>query len=410
LLDRRDVVVIGAGQAGLACSYWLTKNNVEHVLLERAAIADRWHSQRWDSLHFQFPNWFLQLPGFSYSGPDPQAFAHHGEIRDYIRKYAEIIPAPVEFAEVRSLRQQNSTNTFHLETTTGLFEANHVILATGPFQRPAIPACSASLPPDMLQLHAAKYRSPSQLPSGAVLIVGSGSSGCQIAEELNQQGHTVYFSVGRHRRMPHRYRGKLMVEWLLEMGDFRAPIDSMPGGRIPPPLLLSGDGGGHAINLRCFAANGVRLVGRLLGLDDRRAFFADDLEERLREADDSAQQLTDRVDSYLSQPRSAEPEAVDNEVCSDNQQTSPSTLDFRDCGITTVLWCTGYAFAFDWVHVPILDGGGAPVQRRGVTSIPGLYFVGLHWMHSFASGTLFGVGSDAEFVVNHIVRKRENLK
>jgi len=403
LQKRHNVVVIGAGQAGLACSYWLTKNRIEHLLLERAAIADRWQSQRWDSLHFQFPNSFLQLPGFPYNGPDPQAFAHNSDVRRYIRAYAEEISAPVEFAEVLSLQQEAGNDCFRLETSLGSMEAKRVILATGPFQRQIIPPCSFSLPPNVMQLDAGSYRHPAQLPPGAVLVVGSGNSGSQIAEELHRRGRTVYLSVGRHRRMPHRYRGRLMLEWLLEMGEFNVTVDSLPAGVIPPPLVLSGVDGGHAIDLRCVSAKGIHLVGRLLGVDEGRAFFADDVEDRLQEADAAARQITEGVDAYLKASRKAGAEASDHAVCPSGGVTSPSLLDFRQCDITSVLWCTGYEFAFDWVHFPVLDQQGKPIQKRGITLVPGLYFVGLHWMHTFGSGTLFGVGADAEFVVNHIV-------
>jgi putative flavoprotein involved in K+ transport len=409
MTEKHDIVIVGGGQAGLTASYWLSQYGREHVILERATVAERWRQERWDSLHFQFPNSFLQLPGHEYHGPAPNAFAHYCEILRHIEDYRKKINAPVQTGvDVRTLAFDDAANAFLLTTARGSISASHVVLATGPFQRPLIPGCASALPPDVLQLHASAYRNPAQLPPGAVLVIGSGSSGCQIAEEIQQQGRAVYLSVGRHRRIPHRHRGRFMLEWLADMGVFDHPIDRMPGGQIPPPLVVTGVNGGHGISLRQFAKDGVTLLGRLHGIDGGKATFGADAEDRLIEADLAAREFVSRVDEYIQQSGVAATEADSREatVPVPARRTSPhSVVDLRAEGISTVIWSTGYRFDFDWVRLPIVDGQGRPLQHRGVTACRGAYFLGLHWMHTFSSGTLFGVGKDAAYVVDHITQK-----
>ena len=407
--ERHDVVIVGGGQSGLAVSYWLSQYGREHVILERATVAERWRQERWDSLHFQFPNSFLQLPGHEYRGLEPEVFAHYTEILRYIEDYRTKIGAPVQTGvDVRSLAFDKPANTFRLTTARGSISARQVVLATGPFQRPLTPKCASALPPHVQQLHASAYRNPAQLPPGSVLVIGSGSSGCQIAEELQQQGRTVYLSVGRHRRMPHRHRGRFMLEWLSDMGVFDLPIDRMPGGQIPPPLVVTGVNGGHGINLRQFAADGVTLLGRLIGIEDGNAVFDADVEARLVEADDAARDFVRRVDEYIQQSgvATADEDTGDTTGPVPVQRTSPTSIvDLRAAGISTVIWSTGYQFDFDWVRLPIFDDHGCPLQHRGVTACSGAYLLGLHWMHTFSSGTLFGVGKDARYVADHMTRE-----
>jgi putative flavoprotein involved in K+ transport len=408
--ERHDIVVIGAGQAGLAMSYWLSARGREHVVLERASVAERWRRERWDSLYFQFPNSFLQLPGFEYRGPEPNAFAHHGEIIRYVEDYGRKIAAPVQLGvDVRALAHDEQAGIFRLIADRGSLTAQRVVIATGPFQRPLIPECAAALPPDIVQMHASAYHNPGQLPPGSVLIVGSGSSGCQIAEELQHSGRTVYLSVGRHRRIPHRYRGRYMLDWLADLGIFDLPVDNLSGGEMPPPLVVTGVNGGHGINLRRFAAEGIVLLGSLVGIQDGKAGLGADAEQRMTEADQAAQDLVQQVDEYVRRMGlvAADPDPRDVlELDASAHLTFPATLDLKAAGISTVIWCTGYAFDFEWVRLPIFDERGRPAQRRGVTACRGAYFLGLHWMHTFKSGTLFGVGQDAEYLAEHMLSRR----
>jgi putative flavoprotein involved in K+ transport len=311
--------------------------------------------------------------------------------------------------DVRALAHDEQAGIFRLITDRGTLTARRVVIATGPFQRPLIPECAAALPADIAQLHASAYHNPAQLPPGSVLIVGSGSSGCQIAEELRQSGRTVYLSVGRHRRIPHRYRGRYMLEWLADLGLFDRPLDDLPGGEMPPPLVVTGVQGGHGINLRQFAADGIVLVGSLVGIRDGTAAFAADAQQRMTAADQAAHELVLRVDDYVRRTglRAADPDPRDVlEPEASAHLTFPATLDLEAAGISTVIWCTGYAFDFEWVRLPIFDQRGRPAQRRGVTACRGAYFLGLHWMHAFKSGTLFGVGQDAEYLAEHMSGRR----
>jgi len=401
--EQHDTIIIGGGQAGLAISYYLRERGLEHLILERSRIADRWHSERWDSLAFQFPNWALRLPGFEYSGPNPDAFAHYRDIAAYVEDYARFIEAPVRCgAEVTQLRQESQSGKFLIDTMNGGFESSKVVVATGPFQRPLLPTCAAAFPSRLYQIHASRYLNPDQLPLGAVLIVGSGASGCQIAEELYQSGRTVYLSVSRHRRAPRRYRGRDLTWWLLATRRMDQRIDSFPGRRMPPSVVITGVNGGHDIDVRRFAADGVVVLGRLNGVTDDKLSLGDDAEEILAASDKAFIDFKRAIDDYI---KSAHIDAVHEEIgaVESSDQLSPiSTIDLKRANINSVVWGTGYAFDYDWLKVPVLDERGAPLQERGVAPCPNLYFLGLHWMHTFKSGVLFGVGEDAAYLADRI--------
>jgi putative flavoprotein involved in K+ transport len=401
-----ETVIVGGGQAGLAMSYYLSQLGHEHVILERQRLAERWRSERWNSLRFQFPNWSLQLPGFGYDGNEPDRFATSSEVVRFIEHYAALIQAPLQCGvEVRDLKQNLKSRRFILDTSARTIEATQVVIATGPFQRPSIPASGGSLSRDVFQIHASQYSNSAQLPPGAVLIVGTGSSGCQIAEELYQSGRMVYLSVSVHKRAPRRYRGKDLLHWMNVLGRFDTPIDSLPDRQIPSPLLLTGADGGHDVDLRKFAADGVVLLGRFREASDRKLAFEEDVEKTLQYADESfndfvrnaedyalatGRDLNTEVERDLSFPRKsipAQPRAV---------------LDLKTANINAVVWCTGYNFDFDWLHLPVLDARGIPIQRRGLTRCRGAYFLGLHWMHTMNSGVLFGVGKDAAYLAENI--------
>ena len=403
--ERHDTVIIGGGQAGLAMSHHLRERSREHIILERHRVAQRWRNERWDSLCFQFPNWSLQLPGYAYKGDEPDAFAHHEEVTRFIEGYAGFIDAPLRCgAGVASLERDPASGRFVIATHDTTIEASRVVIATGPFQRPSLPASNPSLPADLVQLHASQYFNPEQLPNGAVLVVGTGSSGCQIAEELYRCGRTVYLSVGRHRRAPRHYRGRDLLSWLFAMGRFDTTVDSLPGRRIPPPLLLTGVNGGHDVDLRRFAADGVVLLGRYKGGADGKLEFGDDLENILADADETDAEFRRSVDAHVRTTGipASDPDSADQAPMPIATIKPVTTLDLRTAHITSVIWCTGYQFDFDWVRLPVFDAQGAPSQQHGVTSCPGAYFLGLHWMHKFKSATLFGVGEDAAYIAEHM--------
>src|SRR5215208_5394338 len=340
--EQHDTVIIGGGQAGLAMSYHLRDRGREHIILERKRVAERWHSERWDSLAFQFPNWALQLPGFVYAGEHPDAFAHYREVASFVDDYARFIDAPVRCnAEVTSLRREGDTGKFVIETKGLAVESSRVVVATGPFQRPSLPDLSGALPHGIVQVHASTYRNPDQLPPGAVLVVGSGASGCQIAEELYQSGRPVYFSVSRHRRAPRRYRGRDLTWWLISMGRMDQKIDSFPGRQMPPSVVITGVSGGHGINIRQFARDGVVILGRLTGIDRNQLWFGSDAEDVLAVSDKAYLDFKRMADDFANTNKldlvSEEPTAVH---CTPIE-IIPS-LDLTATNITSVVWGTGY--------------------------------------------------------------------
>ena len=403
--ERYDTVVIGGGQAGLAMSYHLRERGLQHVILERRRVAERWRSERWNSLYFQFPNWSMRLPGFAYQGNDPDGFAHHPEVTRFVEDYARFIEAPVRCGvEVTALSRDTASGRFRLETNGAAIEASRVVVATGPFQRPSVPALSSALPPGIFQVHASRYLNPDQLPAGAVLVVGSGASGCQIAEELHQCGRTVYLCVSRHRRVPRRWRGRDVTWWSLAMGIMDTPIDSFPGRRMPPSTLVTGVDGGHDVDVRRYAEDGIVVLGRLNGVADGTLFLGDDAEAILAAADKSCADFKQRADDHARAAGIAMPDDEGTSAASGPIVPVP-TLDLKAANIGSVIWGTGYAFDFDWLKVPVLDERGAPVQERGVTGCANLYFLGLHWMHTFKSGVLLGVGDDAAYLADRITAR-----
>jgi putative flavoprotein involved in K+ transport len=294
---------------------------------------------------------------------------------------------------------------WELSTSCGPVRAGDVVSATGPFQRPHVPAPAASLAPDVFQVHASRYRNPEQLPLGGVLVVGAGASGLQIAEELLEAGRPTYLSVSRHRRMPRRYRGHDLFWWLERWGFMERTRDQWPDGRMPPSLVVTGVGGGHDVDVRRLRADGAVVLGHLTGVDGHRLTFAEDAEELLAAADAVHDDFVARAEADVA--------SLGLELPPDDRETAPRTpvpgiteLDLERAGITSVVWCTGYRLDLGWVDAPVLDAEGAPVQVRGVTPVPGFYFLGLHWMHTFGSGLISGVSNDAAVLTEHITGRR----
>lgn len=405
MTERHDIVVIGGGQAGLVMSHCLRERGREHVVLERTRVAERWHSERWDSLAFQFPNYDIRLPGYHYAGDDPEGFAHYREIARMLEGYAVQIEAPVRCgAEVVGLCADSSGRLLVAMRDTTI-EASHVVIATGPFQQPSLPPCAADFPARVLQIHANAYRNPAALPDGAVLVVGSGNSGCQIAEELNEHGRRVYFALSRHRRLPRRYRGRDVTWWYEKMGRFDTRIDDIPDRKWPAPVLLTGTHGGHEMNIRQLAADGVMVLGRLLHAAGEKLSFADDAEATLQEADAAYWDFFGAADTHAREAGLDFPKETREPVAA-APIVAATCLDLAKAGIGSVIWSTGYRYDYGWLKIPLLDGRGAPIQRRGVTSCPNVYFLGLHWMYSFKSAILAYVAEDATYLADRIATSR----
>jgi putative flavoprotein involved in K+ transport len=403
--EEHDTVVIGGGQAGLAMSAVLRERGREHVVLERGQVGGRWRTERWESLRFQFPNWSLELPGYAYSGDDPDGFAHWREILELLEDYAASGRAAVrEHTEVTGLCENGGG--FELSVPGETIRANRVVVATGPFQCPRIPQFAENVAPSVLQTDPTSYRGPEELPDGAVLVVGSGASGCQISEELLRAGRRVFLSVSRHRRVPRRFLGQDVYWWFDRLGRFATTIDAFPGRQWPPSTVVTGVNGGYDINVRRMAADGVRVVGRITGASIDRVAVATNANDVLIEADESfAAFLASARDFAATEPdlafseeepvKPADVSAIIAEV---------DSLSLRNQGINAIIWATGYDFDYDWLQLPILDCRGRPRQQRGVSPLPGLYFLGLHWMHTFKSGLLSGVGDDAEHLADQMDR------
>ena len=386
-------------------SYHLRQRGREHIILERRRIAERWRTERWDSLRFQLPNAWLELPGKPYAGTDPNGFTHHPDVVRFIVDYAAEIAAPVRTGvEVQSLRADDAGGDYALETTDGRIDARHVVVATGPFQRPAIPDFSRDIPSAVYQTDATRYRNPAVLPAGAVLVVGAGNSGCQIADELLRSGRRVFLAISRHTRVPRRYRGKDVIWWHENLGRFDVNIDTLPGRRYPPTTIMTGVDGGYDLDPRRLGSAGVSLLGRVLGTNDGTLALADDAERLLAAGDQSYAAFIEAADKLAATPE------MRNELDRADVATElpplavedRRLLNLRDENIGSIIWANGYDFSFDWVKLPILDARGAPVQQRGVTACRGVYFLGLHWMHTFRSAILSFVGRDASYLADHI--------
>jgi putative flavoprotein involved in K+ transport len=407
LREKHDTVIVGGGQAGLAMSYHLRQRGREHIILERRRVAERWRTERWDSLRFQLPNRWLELPGKPYAGTDPNGFTHHSDVVRFIVEYSEEIAAPLRTGvEVTSLSPGEGSGGYALETTDGQINARHVVIATGPFQRPMIPDYSRAAPSHVYQTDATHYRNPAELPPGAVLVIGSGNSGCQIADELLHDGRRVLIAISRHGRVPRRYRGRDLIWWYENLGYFDIDIDSFPGRRYPPTTIMTGVDGGYDLDPRRLGISGASLLGRALGISDGTLTLADDAEKLLAAADESNARFIEAADLLAATPemRSELEQKESLAPLPPPRVDGIRTLNLLEEKISTIIWANGHGYGFDWVKLPIVDANGAPVQQRGVTVCPGVYFLGLHWMHTFRSAIFAFVGRDASYLADHIDR------
>jgi putative flavoprotein involved in K+ transport len=406
MTEQVETVVIGAGQAGLAMSYHLSGLGREHVILEEKWPAHRWRTERWDAFAYQLPNWTLQLPGYGYRGDDPDGFVARDEVARFVEGYAAFIRAPVRCGmRVTGLRKKPGAGRLLVESNDVTIDTANVVVATGPYQRPAIPRLAAAMPPWLFQVHSSGYRNPGQLPPGAVLVVGSGASGCQITEDLRESGRQVYLAVGNHRRSVRRYRGRDQTWWRMKMGRWDEPVDTVPSEERKGFPVLTGVRGGYDIDVRRFPMNGVALMGHLQGVEDEKLAFALDVEQTLTQADEYCQRFLRSVDDHIQKTglNASEPDAP---PAGPTVPTKPATLDLRAAGIASVVWATGFRYDLDWVHLPVFDDAGQPIHRRGVTRHPGVYFLGLRFLHTLASGFVFGVGRDAAYLAEHVIARR----
>ncbi len=406
MAERIDTVIIGGGQTGLATSYHLTQQKREHVILEKRRIGEAWRSAKWDSFTLVSPNWTIQLPGFAYEGDDPEGYLTRDEVVQYLEDYVRLFNPPVRNGiEVTCI--QGTEDGFFVETDHGLFEATNVVIATGAFQKPRIPAYSSKIASHIVQLHSSQYRNPQQLPPGAVLVVGSGQSGCQITEELYQQGRKVYLCTGRAGRVPRRYRGKDIFQWGDALGMFDQTVDKLdsPAERFEANPQLTGRDGGRALNLHQFALDGVTLLGHLQDAGGSKVLMAGDLLENLASVDKREAEFKKGVNGYIEQSGIQSPEDHTPELRTGYDCEIIRELDLDAAGITSIIWAAGYIFDFSWIQFPIFDEFGYPVHQRGITAQPGLYFAGLLWLHKSKSNLFYGIGEDTAHIAAHIAQR-----
>jgi putative flavoprotein involved in K+ transport len=403
---RVETLIIGGGQAGLAMSEHLSKRGKSHLIVERHRIAERWRSERWDSLVANGPAWHDRFPGATFSG-DPNGFATKDDVVEYFVRYAEQIKAPIRCGvEVTALRAKADGSGFLAETAQTVFEATHVVVATGPFQRPIIPTV---VPADsgIEQIHSAHYRNPARLRDGAVLVVGAGSSGVQIADELVRSGRRVYLCVSPHNRPPRRYRGRDYCWWLGVLGEWDAKA-SAPGMEHVT-IAVSGAHGGHTVDFRDLAARGITLLGSAKSYQDGVMELSPDLARNIAKGDANYLSVLDAADVYAVENRLELPEDPAARRIEPDPEcvTRPlSQLNLGAAGITSIVWATGYTLDFDWIEIDAFDDKGRPVHQRGVATIPGLYFLGLSWLSTRASAFIWGAWRDAQYLAEHIAARQ----
>jgi putative flavoprotein involved in K+ transport len=406
-ITQVEALIVGGGQAGVAMSEHLSKLGVPHLVLERHRIAERWRSQRWDSLVANGPAWHDRFPGMTFPGIDPDCFATRNQIVDYFVAYATQIAAPIRCGvEVTALAAKTDHSGFRAQTSDGVIEARNVVVATGPFQRPIVPSV---VPADssIEQLHSAAYRNPAQLRDGAVLVVGAGSSGVQIADELLRAGRRVYLSVGPHNRPPRRYRGRDFVWWLGVLGEWNAK--AVAPGTEHVTIAVSGAHGGHTVDFRELATRGITLLGRATHYQDGNMHFSPDLASNIASGDANYLSVLDSADAYVAANGLDLPaEPLARKVSPDPPcMTDPLVqLNLASAGIGSIIWATGYGLDFSWIEIDAFDDAGRPAHQRGVSTVPGLYFLGLSWLSRRASPFIWGVWHDAQYLAGHIAARK----
>lgn len=402
-----DTVIVGGGQAGLAISYYLRQQAREHVVLERApAVVNAWRNQRWDSFTLVTPNFQVRMPGAEYKGNNPYGFMSRAEVIKYFDDYVNRFELPVHCG-VEVLSVEKTGGGYFVRASEGDYTAENIVIATGLYQSPRIPEFSSKIPAEILQIHSMEYKNPSSLPDGAVLVVGTGQSGAQIAEDLYQSGRKVYLSIGSAGRVPRRYRGRDINDWFTHIGMFDTKVEELksPQAKFAPHPQISGKNGGESLNLHRFARDGVVLLGHLRDDHEGRLFIAPDLKETLAKVDQFEADSLKMVDEYIVRQGLSAPVETVPQLRDGYQQEVITELDLKALGISTVIWATGYAFDFSLVKLPVVDADGYPIQNRGVTKYEGLYFLGMPWLHSRRSGILFGVGDDAGYLAEHIAAR-----
>jgi len=407
MTDYIPVAIIGGGQAGLSASYYLTQQGIKHLVFEKSTVMHVWRERRWDNFCLVTPNWQCQLPGHHYTGSDPDGFMKKNEILEYLGNFKEKINAPIRenVAVLRvSLRDDGA---FDVITSDGNFIAGQVIAASGGYTVPVIPRFAERLPAGITQLHSEQYRNPESLPPGEILVIGAGQSGAQIAEDLHLAKRKVHLAIGNAPRCARFYRGKDVVTWLAEMQYYELPVERHPlreGVRDNTNHYVTGRDGGRDIDLRKFALEGMSLYGALEALEGTSLTFKPNLQTSLDAADRVYNGINASIDKYIADNDiTAPPASVYQAVWEPVEEST--TLALENTGISTIIWCIGFTPDFRWLDAPVFNGAGNPKHHRGITAQPGLYFLGLPWLHTWGSGRFSGIARDAEHVAAHIAAR-----
>jgi putative flavoprotein involved in K+ transport len=403
-MKHTDTVIIGGGQAGLAMSRCLVEYGIDHVILERGRLAERWRSERWDSLRLLTPNWQSRLPHFVYKGDRPDDFMTTPEYIRHLEDYAESFEAPVQTGTTVDAVEKIDHGRFRVVTDKGVWSASNVVIATGFCDTPRVPEFAAKVPGDILQIVPSDYRNPRQLPNGGVLIVGASATGLQIADELADAGRAVTLAVGTHIRAPRRYRGKDILYWMDAMGGFAAPADPAEERKSPAPQLV-GTPANHDLDIARMQNKGVTLTGGAVAIRDGRVCFADDLKDKVAAGDAMMTELLGKIDSYIAASDGREQALAPDAPAPITLDPAPAEINLRADNIRTIIWATGFERLYPWLKVPVLDGRGEITHDGGVTPEPGLYVLGIRFQKRKYSNLIDGVGRDAEDLSQHLASR-----
>ncbi|GGO85328.1 FAD-dependent oxidoreductase [Marinobacterium nitratireducens] len=408
-----SVIVVGGGQAGLSVSYYLKQLKLDHLVFEKNSLMHGWKAERWDSFTLVTPNWQCNLPGHPYDGDDPKGFMTRDETIAYLNTFASKLNAPVREGVAVNKVETDANGVYHVSTSDGDYTADQVVVASGGYHIPVIPRMAERLPESVFQMHSAQYKSAAQLPEGAVLVVGSGQSGAQIAEDLHLAGRKVFLATGDAPRVSRFYRGKDVVEWLDDMGYYKISVNEHPLGknvRNNTNHYVTGRDGGRDIDLRKFAQEGMELYGLMTDYDGEYLVFLPNLTQNLDKADATLNNINARIDAWIEQQGIETEEGPSVYTPSWTPEQERTQLNLAESGITSILWCIGFRPDFGWLDAAVFNGQGHPKHDRGVTNQPGLYFIGLPWLHTWGSGRFTSVGQDAEHLSEHIAAYQRRVK
>jgi len=415
-----DVVVIGAGQGGLGISYFLTEASIDHVVLEQSRVGDSWLSHRWDSFALNTPNWMNGLPGAPYAGGDSSGFMTHVDLVDSFEKYVTNFNLPVRTGvEVEAVNAGGENNrryrviTRSADGERAVYGADSVVVATGIARSPRIPSMASRIPSRVLQLTTGSYRSPQALPRGSVVVVGGGQSGAQIVEDLLKEKRNVYFSISNVPRFPRRYRGRDFMEWFEDMGVWDMKTSEVDDPEIISATnpLVSGVGPlGHTISYQQLARDGARMMGRLVDVRDTKLITDARAHEYIENSDAQSHDIKDKIDQFVAASHLDVPahilDPADHPVADFETIDTLDVLDLDQADVGTLIWCTGFEADFSWIDARVVDDDGRPLHEKGMSGVPGLYFIGFPWLSKRKSGVVFGIEEDAERICDAIVEER----